>query len=220
MQNQLMATIMAMIIWLNQLSMPISQPMIKEQVIAKRSISLDKRYNNAYVNDVFKKNIMLTLFYLNGDVSDKTDINWQKVSEPYHVDVELKPDEVFAFHDGVLPQFKGKVRTTPGVHFNAYEGFLSDGYLVGDGVCHLASIINWAARDAGLDVVSPTNHNFAEIPEVPREYGVSIYSQPGIADGGAVQNLYVRNNKKKPVVMKFHYDGANLTVAVTHNEIS
>lgn len=67
----------------------------------------------------------------------------------------------------------------------ATEGLISDGYLTGDCVCHLASLIYWAARDAGLTALAPTNHDFTTIPEVPKEYGVSIYFTPGAREANA-----------------------------------
>jgi vancomycin resistance protein YoaR len=99
-------------------------------------------------------------------------------------------------------------------HFNYDDGFKSDGYLTGDGVCHLASIIYWAAKDAGLAALAPTNHNFATIPEVPKEYGVAIYYIPGSHDTNAKQNLYITNTFDKPVQFAFAYDGTSLTVKV------
>jgi len=83
-------------------------------------------------------------------------VNWNEVEAFTSYEVVLKPGEVFAFHEDVLPQFNHKVIKTTHTHFNSQEGFKSDGYLIGDGVCHLASLINWAAKDAGLKVTAPT----------------------------------------------------------------
>lgn len=179
-----------------------------EKTMAARTISLEDRYQNKFVNDVFKDNILLTLHYMQGDVSKKNAVNWPAVEKPFQFDLTLKPNTVFAFHNLVLPQYKGQVAKTPGLQFNGQEGFKSDGFLMGDGVCHLASLINWVARDAGLEVVAPVNHDFAHIPEVPRQYGTSIYtSDPS-------QNLYIKNNQNKPIFLTFKFDGKNLTVAV------
>jgi vancomycin resistance protein YoaR len=133
---------------------------------------------------------------------------------PSTYEVVIKPGETFAFHDDVNPLYSGKLVATTNAHFNAVEGFKSDGYLVGDGVCHFASLINWAARDAGLTVIAPTNHDFANIPQVPKQYGTSIYYTPGEPSVNQMQNLYVVNNKKKPVRMVFNYKNNNLSVAV------
>lgn len=160
-------------------------------VRAERSFSLADRYPNPSVNEVFKFNILHTL---------------DRMSPTYNF--TLQPGAVFAFHDTTIPEYKGKVTQTMNAHFNWNEGFKSDGWLVGDGVCHLASLMYQAARDAGLGTAAPTNHNFANIPEVPKEYGVSIFS------GNAQQNLYIENTFDKPVEFAFAFDGTNLTVKV------
>ena len=89
--------------------------------------------------------------------------------------------------------------------------------MVADGVCHLASLINEAAQNAGLTVIAPTNHDFAIIPEVDRKYGTAIYFMPGEKGTNQMQNLYVQNNKDNPVTLTFTYDGTELKVAVTEN---
>ena len=151
---------------------------------------------------------------MDGAVKSKADISWPKVESPFHYEFTLKPGETFAFHDGVLPKYKGKVTVTTGVEFNSQEGFKYDGDLVGDGVCHLASFIYWAARDAGLDAYAPSNHNFAKINDVPKEYGVAILAPSPLG------NLYITNNKDVPVTFVFNYDGSNLTVSVVEAQNS
>lgn len=185
-----------------------------EEVISAHAMSLEKRYDNEFVNDVFKDNILLTLHYLNGEKKSEH-VDWEAIGKPYSFEVKIDPDSVFAFHDGVLPEYKDKVVKTTNSHFSSQEGFKSDGYLIGDGVCHLASLINWAARDAGLEVVSPTNHDFANVPEVPKEYGVSIFASENPTMTNLLQNLYIKNNLKKPVIFKFEYDGIDIKVTVT-----
>ncbi len=172
--------------------------------LASRQFSLENRYNNHFVNDVFKKNILLTIHYT---TDKKVNIN-----KPFATKLILNPGETFAFHDDVLPQYEGKVNKTTNAHFSANEGFISDGYLVGDGVCHLASLMYWVAKDAGLNVLAPTRHDFAPVPEVPREYGVSIYSSPDKNAPNELQNLYISNSKNKTVAFLFNYDGRNLTI--------
>lgn len=182
-------------------------------VLGDQAFSLEKRYANTYVNDVFKDNILLTLAYLRG--MQKTDNpNWKLIQQPFTYSFTLKPGEVFAFHEDVLPQFEGKVVKTTTAHFSSDEGFRSDGYLVADGVCHLASLINEAASHAGLEVVAPTNHDFAVIPEIPKQFGTAIYFMPGEKGTNALQNLYVRNNKDKPVDVVFDYHNSELKVSV------
>lgn len=177
-------------------------------VRAERSFSLTNRYPVQMVSDVFRDNILLTLAYMDGRVQDKTKIDWPAIDKPQSYSFTLKPGEVFAFHEDVLPQFKGKVAKTMNAHFMWDEGFKSDGWLTGDGVCHLASLMYRAALDAGLETLAPTNHNFADIPEVPKEYGVSIFAH------NAQQNLYITNTFDKPVQFTFTYDGTALTVKV------
>jgi len=167
-------------------------------VRTERTFSLTDRYPDAWVNDVFRYNILHTLDLMNSKSYSFT----------------LNPGQVFAFHEDVLPQFEGKVTATMHAHFNYTDGFKSDGYLTGDGVCHLASFIYWVAKDAGLAALAPTNHNFAHIPEVPEEYGVSIFFLPGAHDSNAQHNLYITNTFDKPVQFAFAYDGTRLSVKV------
>lgn len=191
-----------------------TQPaVVKPHVLGEKNYSLEDRYPNKWVSDIFKDNILLTLAYLRG-YGKTSDVNWATVEKPFHYTMDLKPGQVFAFHDDVLPQYQGKVTKTTGAHFNSTEGFKSDGWLVGDGVCHLASFINMVARAAGLNVVSPTRHDFAAIPEVPRDYGVSIYNYPGQSSSNELQNLYITNNRNKEVAFVFDFDGKNLKVSV------
>ncbi len=179
--------------------------------LASRQFSLENRYAVASVNTVFKDNILLTLHYMSGDIKAKNQISWDNIEKPFQYTFTLQPNEKFAFHDGLLPKYeKGLVKTT-NAHFNSMEGFKSDGYLVGDGVCHIASLMYWVAKDAGLEAYAPSNHNFAVIPDVPKEYGVAILSPLPLG------NLYITNNKDKPVTFEFKYDGTNLTVSVTED---
>ncbi len=186
----------------NSLNMP------TEQVLSSHQISLEDRQPVPSVNEVFKDNILLNLAYMRGLVHQSSDIKWEDIRQPFNYDLQLAPGETFAFHDTYLPEYQGKVSKTGNAHFNGAEGFKSDGYLVGDGVCHLASIIYWTALDAQLDTKAPTNHDFAKIEEISREYGVSIFAHDGR------QNLYITNNKQKPIAIRFEYDGVNLKVSV------
>lgn len=182
-------------------------------VLGTQSFSLEKRYANTFVNDVFKDNILLTLAYLRG-MGVTSNPNWNDVEKSFTYSFTLKPGEVFAFHEDTLPEFTGKVVKTTNAHFGSQEGFKSDGYLVADGVCHLASLIHEAAFKAGLKVVAPTNHDFAVIPEISREFGTAIYFMPGQKPSNALQNLYVENNKDKPVTIIFDYHTNDLKVSV------
>lgn len=187
-------------------------------VLASHSFSLENRYENSSVNAVFKDNILLTLAYLDGTVKSKTDISWDKIASPFHYEFILEPGQEFAFHDQILPEYKGGVTKTTNAHFNYQDGFKSDGYLTGDGVCHLASLVYWAAKDAGLTAIAPTDHDFAKIPDIPKEYGVSIYALPGAFETSARQNLYITNGLDEPVSFIFDFDGSSLTVDVVRED--
>ncbi len=186
----------------------------RTHIMGSHEFSLEKRYSNKWVSDIFEDNILLNIAYMRGIVKDSNSIDWNKVKEPFRYEFKLGKDEVFSFHDDVLPQYQGKVAVSTHAHFNSFEGFKSDGWLVGDGVCHLASIINWVARDAGLDVLSPTNHDFMPIPEIPREYGVAIYNVPGQSGSNQLQNLYIKNNLGKEISFVFDFDGKELKVSI------
>lgn len=184
----------------------------QKQVISERKISLENRQNDKFVNSVFKDNILLTLAYLDGRVTSKEDLIWDEVRKPFTFEFKLKRGETFAYHENVSKEYKERVLRTTNAHFNGEQGFLSDGYLMGDGVCHLASLMYWVAKDAGVESSAPTNHDFAVINEVPKEFGVSIYysgARGNEADGN--QNLYITNNLDKDLTFRFEFDGNILT---------
>lgn len=189
-----------------------------EKILSQKQISLENRYSVPSVNTVFKDNILLNLAYMQGTVKTPSDIDWFSLNKPNEFGFTLEPGQTFAYHDTVLPELTGKIAKTTNAHFNAQDGFKTDGYLYGDGVCHLASLMYWAAKDAGLEAKSQVNHNFANIPEIPREYGVSIYYMPGDTATSSQQNLYITNNKNKPVTFAFAYDGKNLSVKVIEQQ--
>ena len=187
----------------------------RDVVLASKSFSMDERYGNTFVNDVFKDNILLTLHYMAGTVKGKNDVSWDNIEKPLDYEFSLEPGQTFAFHDQVDPKYNKNVVKTTNAHFNYADGFKSDGYLMGDGVCHFASLIYWAAKDAGLATNKVVAHDFAKINEVPKEYGVSIYAAPENFANGARQNLYITNDLEKPVTFGFNFDGTNLTVEVS-----
>lgn len=186
----------------------------EEHILSKREISLNTRQPDRFVNDVFKRNILLTLAYMNDQVSKRESINWDDIKKPRTYEIKLNSNETFAFHEDVLPEYKEKIVKTTKARFNYTDGFVTDGYLYGDGVCHLASLIYWTAKDAGLLTKAPTNHNFAKISEIPKEFGVSIYYLPGNRNGNAIQNLYITNNFKEPIVFRFDYENDKLKLAI------
>ncbi len=182
--------------------------------LAQEQISLEKRYDNAYVNNVFKDNILLNVAYLDGKVKKKEDINWDEIRKPINYKFTLKPKETFAFHSDILPQYENTVVKTTNANFNFDDGFKSDGYLTGDGVCHFASLIYWSAKKAGLDAYAPTNHDFHQIPEIAKEYGVAIFKSPDNSTANAMQNLYVTNNKNNPIVFNLEYKNNELIISI------
>ena len=182
--------------------------------LAYHEFSLNDRYGNEFVNNVFKDNILLAVDYTVGQKIDPANIDWSKIEKPFKYSIALKPGETFAFHDDVLPQYAGKVAKTTNAHFNFAEGFKSDGWLTGDGVCHLASLLYWTAKDAGLDALAPTRHDFAVIPGISREFGTSIYAYPGKSGSNQAQNLYITNSKDKAISIVFNHDGNKLGIAI------
>lgn len=193
--------------------LPVLPVMPDTRLLAVKTMSLNDRNGVETVNSVFKQNILLTLAYM----QQREEINtpdMQSLDKPFHFILTLHKGEVFAFHDKVLPEFDGKVTSTTNAHFNPEEGFISDGYLYGDGVCHLASLIDYAATSAGLDVIAPTSHAFADIPGVPEQYEVSIYTTPSETATSAKQNLYITNNFSGDVALVFEYQNSLLKVSI------
>jgi hypothetical protein len=176
--------------------------------------SLSDRYGNSFVNDVFADNILLSLAYLRGIADSHEKISWEAVRKPFIYHFSLKPGETFAFHDDVLPQFRDQVTLTTNAHFTAQEGFKSDGYLIGDGVCHLASFLRVAALRAGLLVLSPTRHDFAAIADVAPVDAVTIYYDPKNPAQSANKNLYITNNKIHDITFLFDYRDRVLSIKV------
>jgi hypothetical protein len=184
-------------------------------VLSEHQISMENRQPDRYVNQVFKDNILLNVAYLENRISDPKSINWEDINNPYSYQFTLKPGETFAFHDSISDKYINSTVKTSNAHFNGIEGFKSDGYLMGDGVCHLASLFYWVAKDAGLLVEAPSNHDFAVIPEISKENGVAIYSDPNNRNSSSRQNLYITNNKENPVTFVIIYNNNNLKISVT-----
>lgn len=189
-------------------------PSAQENVLSQKEISLDNRYEDKFVNNVFKQNILLNLAYLRNSVTSAKDINWDEVVKPFQYQFKLDPNKTFAFHEDAGDKYKDNIAKTTNAHFNFQEGFKTDGYLFGDGVCHLASLLYWAAKEAGLEAEAPTKHDFANIPDVPKEYGVSIYSNPNVKGSSTKQNLYITNNKGRPINFKFEYKEDKIKVSI------
>jgi hypothetical protein len=183
-------------------------------ILASKAISLEDRYPEKSVNEVFKENILLTIAYMANQQDKAKPVDWDRVQKPFTYEFSLKPGETFAFHDALRSDYAQKVVKTTNAHYNTSEGFKSDGYLTGDGVCHLASLFYWAAKDADLEATAPVNHDFATIPEIDKKYGVAIYADPNNPAIGKEQNLYIENNKSEPITFRIVYNNGILTVKV------
>lgn len=191
----------------------------QKQVLAQHELDLTTRLlasptggPDEYGSQVFADNILLTLHYLkrdtdylkiNPDKQASGNIDWEKIRESFEASLTLEPGEVFAYHDTILPEFNGLPLKTTNAHYNLREGFKPLAGLPGNGVCHLASLINWVAQDAGLEVVAKVNHNFYPVPGVPKENGTSIRWGPNGEFNSRNQNLYIRNNFEVPVTFSF-----------------
>lgn len=169
-------------------------PEVREEILAEHFLDLNTRAESTAVNEIFKYNILLALEY-------------------YNFSFTLEPGEVFAFHENIAPEFADLPVKTGWTRYTTKEGYKTVLGLPGNGVCHLASLMNWTATDSGLEVVSRVNHNFAPIPEVPKEYGTSIKYLP---QGGNSQNqnLYIKNTLDFPVRFVFETDEGEVTLKI------
>lgn len=186
----------------------------KKELLTQKQMSMTNRHAVVSVNNVFRDNMLLTLGYMTGKVTSASSIDWNAVKKPASYEIVLQPGEVFAFHESVLPEYKKSKIITTNAHFNAAEGFLFSGLYYGDGVCHLASLMNWAAKDAGLEVKAPSNHDFAPIPAIDRIFGTAIYYTHGQENVNQMQNLYIKNTFKKPVKFVFTYHDEALQLSI------
>lgn len=191
-----------------------SEAVYAQTELSSRTMSLDNRFGYSLPENAYKDNILLNLAYIEGVVKSKSDIDWNKLKQAKTIEMTLEPGQLFAYHDIIDLKYNKENIKTVHTNFGAGDGYkFSDG-LYGMGVCHLASLMHWAALDAGLESIAPTNHDFFPIPEVPKEYGVAIYSSPDSIAASAQQNLYIRNNFNTKVTFKFDFDGDNLKISV------
>jgi hypothetical protein len=178
------------------LTEPLVWPIPREKVLAEHVLDLNERLPDSEKgNEVFKYNILLNLKYLEGNLG---------LGDSFTTEVELQPEEVFAYHENLLPEFQGKQVKTSETRFIAQEGYQAFWGLYGNGVCHLASLMNWTASDAGLKVTALANHNFWPIPGVPKEFGTSIRYLPNDNWRTRNQNLYIENPFEEPVKLVFY----------------
>lgn len=196
----------------------VAEPQLKKQILAQKTLNLATRHPDPWVNQVFSDNILLNLHYLKDDIEavkdEKGRVDWEKVRQPFEFSFTLVPGQTFAYHRNLLPEFKDKDATFGQSRFWFDEGYKSDGYLVADGVCHLASLFNWVASTAGLEVKSTVNHDFLPVPEVPREFGTSIFYSPDGGRNTANQNLYLTNNFSYPVEFEISADHGQVEIQI------
>lgn len=177
---------------------------------------------NPMIDRASADNILLNLRFIQGDEETLNQRGqtqfWEAVRKPNAFSINLQPGEVFAFHTEILPRFKNDGVKTPAVetHFSAADGYKFSGALYGNGVCFLASLINWVVADAGLEVTAETNHDFYPVPGVPREYGTSIFYAEG-ETYSQKQNLYVKNSLEVPVELVFESEADWVAVSVVIN---
>lgn len=182
--------------------------------LGSASMSLNNRFGYDNPENPYKDNILLNLAYLSGQVKSKNDINWDKIHEPFSIQFSLEPGQRFAYHDLIDPKYADNVALAVHTNFGAGDGYKYSEGLYGMGVCHLASLINKAAKIAGIESVAPSNHDFYAIPEISKEYGVAIYASPDAKSVSEKQNLYIKNNLDSKVTFKFDFDGVNLKVTI------
>jgi hypothetical protein len=182
----------------SQAAVPLLSPVptIQEKVLAERALDLETRAESDYVNEVFKFNILLALDY-------------------FDYGFTLEPGKVFAFHEKVLAEFKDEPLKISRTHYTLKEGYKVVSGLPGNGVCHLATLMNWVATEGGLEVTAKVNHNFAPVPGVPLEYGTSIRFMPDGSGNSANQNLYIKNTLGFPVKFVFKTESDLVKLKIT-----
>lgn len=194
-----------------QTRQPAGSPWVSQdqpKVLASQKLDLTILGYGQAATDILADNIRLNLHYFKGDAKDAKNLR-----EPFTFDFTLEPGEVFAYHDQVLAEFKDATIKTQPSHFSNAEGYKTL-TLPGSGVCYLASLINWAASDAGLKVVALVNHDFETIPGVPRKYGTAIYFD-GPTETSRRQNLYMVNNLEQPVTFNFEVTEEEVVLTIT-----
>lgn len=173
--------------------------LLKWETVASQSIDLSYRYPEQGISEGFKENILIAVDYLN------------KINDGVII---LNPNEVFSFHKNILPEYANYKIVTQESGFIVKDGYKTVAGLGGNGVCHLASLMNWAAQEAGLEVRSDVNHDFAAIPGIDPKYGTSIKYIPSGGLNSQRQNLYIKNNKDYQVWFLFELEGENLRFSI------
>lgn len=212
---------------------PFISPLPNEYILLEKTLDLTKRDRNPFANEVFADNILLALHYFagHGETVKVTftgqgprNIDWEKVRESFHLSLTLLPGETFAFHENLAPQYRVLPVRTSGTRYIFKEGYKAVGGLAGNGVCHLASLLNWAAQEAQfggkavLEVKAPVDHNFSPIPGIPKKYGTSILYRPK-GGNSQNQNLYLKNNFSLPVKFIFFADSQKVILRISLQDL-
>lgn len=194
-------------------------------VLARQELDLNNRYPVNSVNEVFSDNIILYLHYMNGSVTSVLDtekstanrriIDWEKARKPLAFSLTLSPNEVFVFHPDVLKEFDEKNLTIVDTSFGSTDGYRFIAGLWGNGVCHIASLINWVSKEAGLTVTSKVNHDFAVINGIEKKFGTAIYYLEGSNWSNQAQNLYIENPYSFPVTLNFTVVDSKVVLTIT-----
>jgi len=183
-----------------------------QKTLASEYLDLDYRYPVETTSQGFKSNILTSLYYFSrieaGD-SEKDNPNAEN-DVPKLFSIKLNPGEVLAFQDNIPEEYTKYTVKTQKSYYRASEGYNLTAGLWGNGVCHLATLMNWVATEAGLQVNAPTRHDFAKIPGTDPKYGTSISTR-----SPKVQNLYIKNNQGFPVEFKFMILGNMLNLSIT-----
>lgn len=187
----------------------------KKVILASETMDLSYRYPVESVSKGFKENILVNLYHfskINSGVDERgTETNNSQVDVPSNFAITLNPGEVFAFHDKISSEFSKDKVITPNSGYGANDGYILISGLYGNGVCHLATLMNYVAQKAGVEVVALTRHDFAAIPGFDREYGTSI----SYGNCPERQNLYIKNNKEYPLDLGFTLAGDNLIFTIS-----
>lgn len=166
-----------------------AQSLPERQLLTTRMMSLGNRHLSSEINAIWAKNILLAVSRIS-----PLDAGRLKEDPTFLGSIQMVPDAEFSFVKEAGPTLTEK------------DGFLSDGILPGNGVCHLASLINWALEDAsisGIEINNVVPHS-APIPGIPNNRAVSILS----AD--PKQDLVIKNKGKVTLELVFRYVGANI----------
>jgi len=179
-------------------------------VLSGRTLIFDEFNLGPYADEVLSFNILRYFHYLKGDAEE---FAGGENREPFEGSFVLNPGEVFAYHPEVLEEYRNQVAVTPETNLSMADGYKALEGLPANGVCYSASLFNWVASEAGLEIVAKVNHDFFPVPGVPQEYGTSIYHLAG-SHSSRLQNLYIRNTYDSPVEFRYFASGRGVVLVV------